>query len=229
MDVQLASSLAEMTIDMVSQPDVAQTLDTVVQNAVQATAADGAGVLLIRPGQVVQTAAASDEVVRRAEALQSACGEGPCLQAIWSHDTFLVRDTRADERWPRWAAGVAELGWRCILGVRLFTKQTTIGALNLFSQSVDAFDPDDVDVAEIFGQHASLALMAAQEDAGLRAAIGAKHLIGQAQGILMERYGIDADRAFAVLRRHSQDSNVKLRTVAEQVIETRRLPEQRTG
>ncbi len=86
------------------------------------------------------------------------------------------------------------------------------------------FDEDDVAMAHIFGQHASVALATARREAGLRQAIDARHLIGQAQGILMERFDLTADQSFAVLRRYSQENNVKLRSVAAEIIETRQLP-----
>ena len=82
------------------------------------------------------------------------------------------------------------------------------------------FEPAD----HIFGQHASVALATARREAGLRQAIDARHLIGQAQGILMERFDLTADQSFAVLRRYSQENNVKLRSVAAEIIETRKLP-----
>lgn len=219
-----AAEFAAMAVDMSTQPDVEHTLDSIVQNALEATAAKGAGILMIVPRSGPQSVASSDDLARRADLLQMECQEGPCLQAIWSHDTFVVSDTTADDRWPTWARGVYDLGWQSVLGVRLFAGERTLGALNLFAHERDAFGSDDVEVAEIFGRHASIALHSAHVDDGLRIAISAKHLIGQAQGILMERYGIDADRAFAVLRRHSQDHNLRLREVAERVIATRKLP-----
>lgn len=222
--VNYAAEFAEMAGEMAALPDLDRTLDSVVDHALEATAADGCGILMIVPRSGPECVASSDPLARQADELQMRCQEGPCLQAIWSHDTFVVTDTATDDRWPTWEKGVHELGWRSVLGVRLFAGGKTLGALNLFARDLDAFSGDDVEVAEIFGRHASIALHGAQVSDGLRIAISAKHLIGQAQGILMERYAIDADRAFAVLRRHSQDHNVRLRIVAERVIATRKLP-----
>jgi AmiR/NasT family two-component response regulator len=79
-------------------------------------------------------------------------------------------------------------------------------------------------MAHVFAQHASVALATAKREEGLRVAIDTRHLIGQAQGILMERFGLTADKAFSVLRRYSQDHNVKLRDLAEELVNTRELP-----
>ena len=69
-----------------------------------------------------------------------------------------------------------------------------------------------------------IAISSASQEDNLTAAIDARKVVGHAQGILMERYHLDADRAFAVLQRYSQDHNVKLRIVAERLIATRQLP-----
>jgi ANTAR domain len=87
------------------------------------------------------------------------------------------------------------------------------------------FNGDARAVGHILAQHATVALAKSREHANLWQAIDARKLIGQAQGMLMERFDLDADRAFAVLRRYSQDNNVKLHDVAQRFIDTRRLPE----
>ena len=73
-------------------------------------------------------------------------------------------------------------------------------------------------------RHAAIALAKVHESDHLWRAIDARKLIGQAQGILMERYDLDEERAFEALRRYSQDNNVKLRVVADRLVETRKLP-----
>jgi GAF domain-containing protein len=175
-------------------------------------------------GREIDTASATDEVIREADKAQERLGEGPCLQAVWDKTTYVVDDTVGDPRWPAFGPIAAELGLRSMLSVRLHTTEQTLGALNFYSSTARVFDDDDIALAHVFAQHASVALAVAKREKGLRQAIDARHLIGQAQGILMERYGLNADKAFAVLRRYSQDNNVKLRVVAERIISTRRLP-----
>ena len=101
---------------------------------------------------------------------------------------------------------------------------TVIGSLNFYDVEVDRFGPEDVDVAHLLACHAAVAMDSARETEHLWKAIDARNLIGQAQGILMERFAVDADQAFAVLRRYSQDNNLKLHVVAERLISTRDLP-----
>jgi len=220
------SVFADVARMLEAEPDMQGTLDQIAELSLKAIDCDYAGITLLHGKNRFETVAASDERVQRADELQYSLQEGPCLQAIWSHDTFVVEDMCTDERWPAWGPEAAELGLRSILAVRLFTSGQTHGALNLYAREPRRFDGDDVAVAHIYATHASVALSAARQEEHLRKAVDARHLVGQAQGILMERYNIDADRAFEVLRRYSQDSNVKLRAVAEQVVSGRQLPAQ---
>ena len=144
-------------------------------------------------------------------------------KGIFHAGPVLIRDTLADVRWPEWAAKVATLGVRSVLDVPLATSRT-VGVLGLYSPDPDAFAADDEAVAHILARHASVALASARHEETMAQAIDARKLVGQAMGILMERFDIDGDRAFAVLKRYSQDTNTKLRDVAQQLIDTRKLP-----
>ncbi len=208
-------------------PDVDETLERIVELAVHALGCQYAGVSYVnlRTHQI-ETGAASDDVVRAGDQAQYEVGEGPCLQATQDGSSYLVHDTVNDERWPRWSARAEELGLRSVIGVQLFDDGDTLGALNLYATEPRHFTDDDVGVAEVYAAHASVALGSARQELHLRRAIDARHLVGVAQGILMERFGLDQQRAFAVLRRYSQQHNIKLRDVAEQLVTTGQLPEQ---
>ncbi|NEE01926.1 GAF and ANTAR domain-containing protein [Phytoactinopolyspora halotolerans] len=219
-----SNEFAGFAVELHSEPDTEHTLQRVVEYAQEATGCDDVGVLLRRERGRLESALTTSPRVNESDRLQSELGEGPCIEAIWNDDSFLVPDTTTDERWPKWGKRVAELGIRSAIGLRLSTLRRTIGALNLYANEPEYFTDDDLEVADLFAQHAALALAAANEEDGLKRAIGTRQLIGQAQGILMERYSLDADRAFALMRRHSQQHNIKLNRVAEQIIETRRLP-----
>ncbi|NEE03556.1 GAF and ANTAR domain-containing protein [Phytoactinopolyspora halotolerans] len=215
---------AAMALELQNEPDVEQTLERVVEYAREATGCDDAGLMLLHGGGRIETAVTTHPRVAESDRLQTELGEGPCVRAMWDQDTFRVADTELEQRWPRWGRRIAALGLRSAIGVRLFTLQTTLGALNLYDETPGFFGEDDLEVAEIFGRHASVALADARQESGLREAIGTRQLIGQAQGILMERFGLDADRAFALLRRYSRNYNIKLRNVAQHVVTTRVLP-----
>ncbi len=220
-----ASVFAEIALLLEDVPSHEQTLDQVAQLAQETLACDFASITLRHGGGRLETVASTHPDVEKADALQYEFREGPCYQAVKEEGNFHSQDVAHDERWPMWGPAAAALGLNSLLGLRLQTRQETFGALNLYHRQPHAYDDDDVALARIFATHASIALAASSNDANLRRAIDTRHVIGQAQGILMERFGLDEVRAFAVLRRLSQDGNVKLRQVAQQIVDEHAQPQ----
>ena len=184
-----------------------------------------AAVSVVHRNAPIDTAAASDPRVRRGDELQYELQEGPCLDAIWHDETVHSPDLRADERWPTWGPRVAEeLDIRGMLSFQLFTDQNSLGALNLYSTTVGSFDDEDVEAGLLLAAETAVALAQARAMTQLHTAALHRTVIGQAQGILMERYQLDAQAAFAVLRRISQANNVKLHRVATELVDSRLLP-----
>jgi GAF domain-containing protein len=209
----------ELVVDAVDAPDTERSAEHVARLARTAVGCDHAGVMVLYPRRAVDTVAATDPSVDVCDRLQLELNEGPCLDAITEQHTLLACDVGADPRWPQWGPWVAGVGFGSVLSVRLFTHQRTVGALNLYATEPRDFDDDDVATALLFAQHASAALALSLHHEQLEAAVEARHHIGLAQGILMERYGLDSDAAFEVLRRCSRDTNRKLRDVATEVID----------
>jgi GAF domain-containing protein len=187
--------------------------------------ADFAGVVFVHGHSRVDTAAATDPLVHRLDEIQAECGEGPDIDLLADRYSVIVSDTRTETRWPAWSRRVADLGIRSMLSVRLYTSSTTVGTLNLFDQAPDRFDVSDQEVAHVLARHAAVALANARNTENLWQAIDARKRVGQAQGILMERYDLNEEQAFAVLMRYSQNNNIKLREVAERLVATRDLPQ----
>src|SRR4051812_22995347 len=104
----LAAEFAQMSMDLQSQPDVQETLAGIASYAQESLDADHVGIHIVQ-AKKIETAAATDPVIEHADKMQTDLGEGPCLQAVWSHDTFLVHDTATDERWPRFGPLAAQL------------------------------------------------------------------------------------------------------------------------
>ncbi|HEU4946776.1 MAG TPA: GAF and ANTAR domain-containing protein [Kribbella sp.] len=224
LDSAIAAEFARMAVELFHEPSVEETIDKVLEFALRAVACDAAGVLLVRKGGKVEVAAATDQLAVSAAEAQIECGEGPGLTVLKQAPGLMVPDAALERRWPRWTERMTALGVRSVLSVRLCAGGSPLGALDLYDAEPDRFDADDEAVAQILGRHASVALSQARQESTLWQAIDARKLIGQAQGMLMERFDLDADQAFAVLRRYSQDYNVKLREVAQRLVETRRLP-----
>jgi hypothetical protein len=152
---------------------------------------------------------------------------GPCVEAIETGERVSV-DLADDGRYPRFADAAQRRFMTAVLSTPLSTLEGAIGALNCYSASVSEFPPVDVGVAAQLARHASVLLdtaatvsSATSTNEQLHQALLSRDLIGQAKGILMERRGISADEAFDTLRRASQSLNVKLRQVAETLVDRR--------
>ncbi|MGH3183960.1 MAG: GAF and ANTAR domain-containing protein, partial [Streptosporangiaceae bacterium] len=220
-----------------SDPTVRGTLQQIVDFAVVTVeGCDVAGISL-RIRAEVSTPVWSDPVAREIDTIQYETGEGPCLDAITLEATVYAEDLAGDSRWPTFGPRAAAAGMRSLLSCRLWAGGT-LGALNLYARLPRAYGVTDRAKALIFAAHAGVALGAAEalEDANtalsreidrvenLRGALASREVIGQAEGILIERERITADQAFAVLRRASQHLNIKLREVAQYVVDTGEVP-----
>jgi GAF domain-containing protein len=219
-----AARFAQLAVELHDSDGVQETVQAVVEFAIQALNCSYAGVALAVRGGRFEVPAATDPVVAEIYEFQMSGGGGPLVESMQEHATILVRDTAAEQRWPEWSSRVVRLGVRSVLDVPLTSSDSLVGVLGLYSAEVDAFGPDDEAVAHILARHASVALATARNEASLAAAVDARKLVGQAMGILMERFDVDGDQAFAILKRYSQATNTKLRDVAQQLIETRKLP-----
>lgn len=220
-----AEEFAELAVRLHEEPTIVETVDLVVQYALKAVDCQYAGVMFVRGDRLVETAAATDPLVEELDQFHASCGEGPGLDGGTDRLVVRVADTRFDLRWEKWARCLDERGIRSVLVARITTGENDLGTLNLFHSEPDAFDSDDEAVAAILARHAAVALASAQRAENLWLAIDARKLVGQAQGILMERFDLSPDQAFAVLLRYSQDKNLKLRAVAELLVSRRSLPD----
>lgn len=198
-----------------------QTLDKVVLVATEIIqGCDLVGISIVHDDGI-DTPAGSDEKLKRIDELQFTLKEGPCFEALHTHEVVHSRDVAHDPRWPKWGPLLAqEVGVASIVSYRLFTTSDTLGAMNLYSLTLDAFDADDIINGHALAAHVGVALAASQNVEHLETAISNRTVIGRAEGILMERFGIQPDQAFAVLRRVSQEHNVKLNRVAHDLVRT---------
>jgi GAF domain-containing protein len=218
------SALAEGARRVADNPDVQKALQAVVDLAMTSCNCQGASVTLVRADGGAETTATSSALVEEADDLQYAYDEGPCLRAAEQGGAYLIVNTATDPRWPTWGPAVANLGLRSVLSIHLFTDHRVLGALNLYYETHDDFSDDEIEVAKVVAAHASVALAKVRSERDLWRAIDSRHLIGQAQGMLMERFKLSPEKSFAVLRRYSQQHNIKLRDVAGGLITTGRLP-----
>lgn len=222
----LSAGLGEAARALFAAGDVNGTLARIATVAVETIeGCDFAGVYLVEGAEVltpVSTGPVSDVL----DALQKQLGEGPCLDAMAHRAPVYAEDLAETTPWPRFAPAAVEAGVRSIFALSLSANQT-LGALNCYSGYPRAFGGADRARAVMLATLAALALSNAEERraedtriADLEAGLVTRTVIGQAQGILMERERIGADQAFDILRRASQRLNVKLRDIAQGLVDT---------
>jgi len=223
----LSEQLADVARELAEAGDVHETLQRLVELAVQTIeSCEHAGVSLV-VGDHVETPAQSDPVPAAIDRIQVGAGEGPYRDAIRDHEVFATGDLAREERWSRFSAEVVEhTGVRSMLAMRLFADQETMGSLNLYATTVDAFDDDAHSVASIFAAHAAVALRAAQQQQRLEEATESHDVdvIGKAKGLLMAHQEIDEDAAVEQMREMAHALDRDLREVADDIVARRQRP-----
>ncbi|HWF69714.1 MAG TPA: GAF and ANTAR domain-containing protein, partial [Mycobacterium sp.] len=191
------------------------------------TGCDHASLLVRRDGRYV-TVGASDRIAQRIEDMERLAGDGPCVDAIEEETPQIETDLTTPNQWPKLAARlVAETPVRGAMGFRILVDRRKTGALNLFSDKPNVFDTGAAGQAIVLASFASVAINAVtqgEDVAALRRGLLSNREIGKAVGMLMMLQGLDEHAAFDVLRRYSQDLNIKLADVARTVIEHRASP-----
>jgi transcriptional regulator with GAF, ATPase, and Fis domain len=219
-ELRLAEAFAEMAHGFLAAQDVEDTLREICRLAViTVKGCDHAGVSIVDERRV-HTRVATGVQPETVDRIQAETQQGPCLDAIRDHETLVSNDLSKEQRWPEFTVRVlAESSVRSVLSYRLFARQDTFGALNLYADTPGAFDELSDRVGAIYAAHAALAWANAERQANLRDAAAARDVIGQAMGLLMARENVRSDAAFAMLRRASQRLNVRISLMAQQLVD----------
>ncbi|GAA0310578.1 GAF and ANTAR domain-containing protein [Streptomyces turgidiscabies] len=212
-----------MARDLLAQDSVEATLQRITTSATELMEdCDAAGILMLR-GRKVESLAPTEQLVIDSDRLQERLGEGPCFDAARTslgERVFRMADVTADQpRWPAYGPQAKALGVGSMMGFLLFTEDEDLGALNLYSRTPGAFTEAGELAGWLLASHAAVAFSSARAHAQMEQAVATRHLIGEAMGILMGRHHITEEQAFDVLRRYSQQNNIKLREVAQRVCE----------
>lgn len=216
--------IAELARDMSEHlpNDSATALGELIHNAVDhIPGASYAGITVVsRQNRDVATPAATHEIPRTLDALQQKHREGPCFDAAVEHDSYYISNLYGEKRWPRFCAdAIEQTPIQSIAAFQLFTTRDAVGALNLYSEIPGAFDQESRDLGYIFAAHAATVWGALQRGEQFRSALASRDTIGQAKGMIMERYSVNAIQAFDLLRKLSQESNIRLYDIARQLVE----------
>ncbi len=200
--------------------DTLQRIVEVAQDSVPGF--DQVGISTVDKKGKAHTRATAGDLVGVLDDAQYSLGEGPCVDTLRGADVVVAPHLGEDGRWPNYAPTAVEHGVKSQLAIKLYLdKEGTMGGINLYSTTSSDVDPEAESIAELFATHAALALGNAREKETLNEALQTRQVIGTAIGIVMERYGISAERAFEFLVRASSVGNLKLRDVAQELVNQR--------
>jgi transcriptional regulator with GAF, ATPase, and Fis domain len=224
----LAIQLSELARALQQEQHSEQTLERVVQAAVQLIpGAEEGSISVVTDRTNVGSQAPSSELPRHVDALQAETGQGPCLDAAFTDRTVRVADMRTEQRWPEFARRAYDAGAGSMLSFQLYVEGDNLGALNLYARQPGAFDDESEHVGLLFAAHAAIAYAAVHNQDNLHHAMDTRDLIGQAKGILMERFKLTSEQAFELLVQASQTTHRKLREVADELAHSGQLAGQR--
>jgi transcriptional regulator with GAF, ATPase, and Fis domain len=219
----VVSELAELVASLDHEGTETRTgLRELIDNGVRHVAGSHyAGIGLAGPDKVVTNVVATHRYPMVLDAIQDEYKGGPCLEAAWQHHIMHVVDLNVDQRWPRYQQyALAETPIRSIVSYELFVDSGAMGALNFYSHNPHAFSDDSMELGGVFANQVALAWSMMRRQDQFRSALASRDMIGQAKGVIMERFNLDAVEAFDLLTRLSRQSNIKLTDIARALIES---------
>ncbi|MEX5258565.1 GAF and ANTAR domain-containing protein [Kocuria arenosa] len=222
---RLAGQLGELARSLQGETDFEATLATIVGAALDLIpGASDASISVVEARRTIRSHAPSSELPAVIDRLQEQYGQGPCLDAVWEQRIVRVPDLAHEPRWPIFAPAAAAAGASSMLCFQLYVEDDNLGALNVYGTDTGVFDAESAEIGLLVAAHAAVAFADAKRISNLLEAVRTRDLIGQAKGILMERFKITDHQAFLILATASSKTNIKLRDVAEHLTTTGALP-----
>jgi ANTAR domain-containing protein/GAF domain-containing protein len=219
----LREVIADLTDRFAERTDIEEALAGITSAAVHLIpGVASADVLIITDADDYRSLAATSPLATDMAQLQRRHRQGPGLDAADGETMVLSNDLRAERRWPTYAAAAVKAGVLAALSFQLHTPQqqdpTRRAVLTLVSHLPDTFNREAQTVAAILAAHAATASIAHDRGAQFQSALATRDAIGQAKGMIMERFDVDAAHAFGLMKKLSQDSNIRVVDVAAQIV-----------
>jgi GAF domain-containing protein len=226
---QVSATLVELADTLVSDYDVFDYLDRLLEHSTAALGAAAGGVMLVGKGHAaehLELLASTDERTRVLELFELQRQEGPCVDSYRLGAPVVEEDLARADRWPRFSAIALEGGYQAVYAFPLRLRGSVIGALNLFRDSVGAAAPADIVVAQAFADMATIGILqergmreARELAAQLQTALNSRIVIEQAKGVIAERLDCDMEQSYQALRWYARDRNIRLRALAASVVD----------
>jgi hypothetical protein len=223
---EVNGALEQLTTDLREHEELATVLSRLCRQAVAAIPdAEFATVVLRADGEEPHTVASTGERARRLDTVQLLAGEGPCIEAIGSSELVRARLSDLAEQWPELVRAATAADLASVLSTPLVLGERCTGSINLYTAKTHGYRELDAAVLEVYASAAEAALQAEERGsraratvANLQSALSSRAVIDQAKGIIMAARGIDAQAAFDLLVKQSQQQNRKLRDLAEEFV-----------
>ncbi|MET9271414.1 GAF and ANTAR domain-containing protein [Kribbella sp. NPDC003557] len=221
--IEHASKLATIVHQLHELDDVEEVAAAAVEEGAALLGSGHLNLMLSRHRRL-QSDSASDHALATACEAQTDLDQGPAIDVLHGSGADYCPDLTQTGLWPLWAPVAADQGWRSWLSIALVARGRLIGVFNYADTDAGTLSTDQSDLLRELSVHSAVALDSIQTRVNLARAVEARSHVGQAIGVLMERFGITADQAFAILRRYSQDQQRKLHDVATELLDTNELP-----
>lgn len=223
----LTTTLVQLADTLVDDFDVVELLTLLTDRCVEVLEVSAAGLMLVAPEGDLRVMASSSEAMRDLELFELQSQEGPCLDCFRSGEPVVNQSFDAvGDQWPRFTPVALEAGFRSVHAFPMRLRGEVIGALNLFCVDDASLSTADQHAAQALADVATIALL--QHRAVVQAqvlneqlshALNSRILIEQAKGMLAERARIDVESAFARLRNHARNHNLRLVGLAQDVLD----------
>ncbi len=216
----IRQTMADLTKRLVNETDIDVALKRVTEASVELiSGVHYADVLVISSPQDYRSLAPTSQLAVDVDRVQQRFQEGPCVDAAANSDAVVAcDDLHQDARWPRFAAAAVALGVRSILSFPLYTYDSNVAALNLFGSQPDVFSEEARALGAMMATHAALVLLFHDKERQFKSALASRDIIGQAKGMIMERFDVDAVHAFELLVKLSQNTNTPVANIAAEII-----------
>lgn len=172
------------------------------------------------------TAATSGSVALELDGTQYDTASGPCLDAARCGETITVTMNGRDQPYPEFRQAARRQGVTHTMSIGFSTGDQVTGAMNIYNSTGRTFGDDSDRIAKAFAVCAGIVLanvdryrLAAARASNLEIALLSRAPIEQAKGILMTQHRCSSEEAFKILLRLSQNQNVKLRVIAQNLVD----------
>jgi GAF domain-containing protein len=224
---RLIDAFVGATDTLVTDYDVVELLQTLIDNAVGIFDVDAAGIILANDRGELEVLVSTSESSGLLGILQLETGEGPCIQA-YEAGAVVTADSRAEmeRRWPTFATAAERAGFGSVHSVPLRIRDEALGSVNLFRTAEGALDERDASAAQALTDVATISILqqrtadsAARVEQQLRQALDSRIVIEQAKGFIAHTLDVDMDTAFTVLRTHARSHQQLLAETARAIVQ----------